>query len=111
MQFIETALRDFDTDPLAALEKAFIAIKDTITNEADKAFLSKIVKEGIVDKNYIKNILENTKKIYVKDIRKYGYNATINRLRDRIKKADQQDRANILISFLKNESKSIRTSR
>ncbi len=111
LQFIETALRDFDTDPLAALEKAFIAIKDTITNEADKAFLSKIVKEGIVDKNYIKNILENTKKIYVKDIRKYGYNATINRLRDRIKKADQQDRANILISFLKNESKSIRTSK
>ena len=112
LQFIETALRDFDTDPLAALEKAFIVIKDTITNEADKAFLSKVIKEGVVDKNYIKNILDNTKKIYIKDIRKYGYNATINRLNNRLEKAvDNEQRVNILIGFLKNESKPIRTSK
>jgi hypothetical protein len=111
LSFIETALRDFDTDPEAALEKASIIVINQIVNKADEAFLSKIIKEGVVDKNYIKNILENTKKIYIKDIRKYGYNATINRLRNKIKKADQQDRANILISFLKNESKSIRTSK
>ena len=109
--FLETASRDFDADPEAALEKAFIITSNQIVNEADKAFFSKIVKEGVVDKNYIKNILEASKKIYVKDIRSYGYKSTRNRLENKIKNAEQQDRANILVNFLKNESKSIRTSK
>jgi len=110
--FIKTSLRNFNLGPEKALEIAFITLKNQTINPADQAYLSKIIKEGVVDKNYIKDVLKEIEAITVKEIKQYGYNATKNRLDNRLKKAvDNDERVNIIKQFLLNESKSIRTSK
>ena len=55
--FLETALRNFKLGPEKALELAFIKLSEQTINPADKAYLAKIIKEGIVDEAYINNAI------------------------------------------------------
>ena len=110
--FLETALRNFNLGPEKALELAFIKLSEQTINPADKAYLAKIIKEGIVDEAYIKNVLKQIKAVTVKEIKQYGYNATVNRLNDKVKQAStKEQKVKIIKEFLINESKSIRTSK
>ena len=110
--FLETALRNFNLGPEKAIELAFIKLNEQTINPADKAYLAKIIKEGIVDEAYVKNILKQIKAVTVKEIKQYGYNATVNRLNDKVKQAStKEQKVKIIKDFLINESKSIRTSK
>jgi len=110
--FLETALRNFKLGPEKAIELAFIKLSEQTINPADKAYLAKIIKEGIVDEAYIKNVLKQIKAVTVKEIKQYGYNATVNRLKDKVKQAStKEQKVKIIKDFLINESKSIRTSK
>ena len=110
--FLETALRNFNLGPEKAIELAFIKLSEQTINPADKAYLAKIIKEGVVDEAYIKNVLKQIKAVTVKEIKQYGYNATVNRLKDKVKQAStKEQKVEIIKDFLINESKSIRTSK
>ena len=110
--FLGVVLNGLNQGPEKAIELGYMALSNQTINFADKAFLAKVIKEGVVDKNYIKNVLKQIKKVTVKEIKEYGYNATLSRLDNRLEQAvDNEERTNIITQFLINESKSIRTSK
>ena len=100
--FLGVVLNGLNQGPEKAIELGYMALANQTINFADKAYLAKIIKEGTIDKNYLTNVLKEIKAVTVKEIKQYGYNATINRLNDKVKQAstkEQKVNYNIYSSF------------